>query len=97
MAAGIRLSQPDSMSLGRPVLPPDPIAFHTGDTASGNAASDNAGLGMKPAGRLGISGYSRPTSKVGGRKCSRPASSASGSPADSGWGTAPSFQHATAD
>ena len=41
MAAGIRLSPPDSMSLGRPVLPPDPIAFHTGDTASGSAASDN--------------------------------------------------------
>ena len=43
MAAGIRLSPPDSMSLGRPVLPPDPIAFHTGDTASGSAASETPG------------------------------------------------------
>ena len=96
MAAGIRLSPPDSMSLGRPVLPPDPIAFHTGETASGNAASDNAGSGVKPAGTLGIRGLSRPTSKAGGRKSSRPCNSASGNRADSGCGTAPSFQHATA-
>src|SRR5271156_4216791 len=96
MAAGIRLSPPDSISLGRPVLPPDPIAFQTGDTASGSASSDNCGAGVKPAGTLDISGYSRPISNVGGRSSNRPASSASGSGADSGWGTAPSFQHATA-
>jgi hypothetical protein len=96
MAAGIRLSPPDSMSLGRPVLPPDPIAFHTGETASGNAASDNAGSGVKPAGTLGISGWSRPTSRAGGRRSSRPCNSVAGNRADSGWGTAPSFQHATA-
>jgi hypothetical protein len=42
--------------LGAPVLPPDPIAFHAGETASGNAASGNAGSGVKPAGTLGISG-----------------------------------------
>ena len=35
---GNRLSPPDSISLGRPVLPPDAIDFHTGETASGNAA-----------------------------------------------------------
>src|SRR6202000_3163542 len=93
---GIRLSPPDSISLGRPVLPPDPIAFQTGDTASGSSSSDNSGSGLKPAGTLVISGCSRPTSKLGGRNSSRPASSASGSRADSGWGTAPSFQHATA-
>src|ERR1700761_3875959 len=96
MAAGIRLSPPDSISLGRPVLPPDPIAFQTGDTASGSSSSDNSGSGLKPAGTLVISGCSRPTSKLGGRNSSRPASSASGSRADSGWGTAPSFQHGTA-
>src|ERR1700742_637622 len=95
MAAGIRLSPPDSISLGRPVLPPDPIAFQTGDTASGSSSSDNSGSGLKPAGTLVISGCSRPTSKLGGRNSSRPASSASGSRADSGWGTAPRFQHAT--
>ncbi len=114
MAAGIRLSPPDSISLGRPVLPPDLIAFHTGEIASGSAASDNAGSGTKPAGTLGTArvdagdprrpasprrrspGCSRPTSRAGGRNSSRPCNSASGSRADSGWGTAPSFQHATA-
>ncbi len=78
------------------MLPPDPIAFHTGETASGNAASDNSGSGTKPAGTLGIPECSRPTSRAGGRKSSRPCNSASGNLADSGWGTAPSFQHATA-
>ena len=83
------------MSLGRPVLPPDPIDFQHGDTASGNAASDNARSGAKPAGTLGISGWSRPTSSARGRSSSRPSNSASGSRGDSGCGTAPSFQHAT--
>ena len=54
MVAGIRLSPPDSISLGRPVLPPDPIDFHTGETASGRAASDSAGSGTKPEGTLGM-------------------------------------------
>ena len=98
MAAGSRLSPPASISLGRPVLPPEAIAFHTGDTASGSAASDSVGSGVKPAGTLGVTprGSSRPTSSARGRSSSSPANSASGSRADSGCGTAPSFQQATA-
>ncbi len=41
------------MSLGRPVLPPDPIDFHTGDTASGSGASDSAGVGREIAWHAG--------------------------------------------
>ena len=40
-AAGNRLSLPASISFGLPVLPPEAIAFHTGDTASGSGVSDN--------------------------------------------------------
>jgi hypothetical protein len=86
------------MSLGRPVLPPEAIDLQLGDTASGSTASEVAGSGVKPAETLGISplGSARPTSSARGRRSSRPSNSAAGSRADSGWGTAPSFQHATA-
>lgn len=50
MTGGTRASPPDSMSLGRPVEPPEAIDFSTGDTASGSGPSDSAGSGVKPAG-----------------------------------------------
>ena len=97
-APGKRLSPPASISLGRPVLPPEPSAFHVGDTASGSGASDRPASGVKSAGTLGITprGSSRPTSSARGFSSSRPSSSASGSRADSGCGTAPSFHAASA-
>ena len=97
-APGKRLSPPASMSLGRPVLPPEPSAFQDGDTASGSGASDTPESGVKSPGTLGITprGSSRPTSSARGFSSSSPSSSASGSRADSGWGTAPSFHAASA-
>src|SRR5271166_1782585 len=96
IAGGIRLSPPASMSLERPVLPPDAKDFQHGDTASGNGPSDNIGSGVKSAGTLGISPLDRPISRARGRKFSRAWNSVSGSRGDSGCGTAPNFQHATA-
>ena len=60
---GNRLSPPASINLGLPVLPPDAIDFHTGDTTSGSGSSDSAGSGVKPTGTLGVlpRGSSRPT------------------------------------
>ena len=94
--AGIRLSPPASISLGRPVLPPEAIAFHTGETASGSGASDSPGSGVKPLGTLGDlpRGSALPTTSARGRNSRSPSNSASGSRADNGCGTAPSFQHA---
>ena len=96
MAAGRRLSPPASISLGRPVLPPEAIAFHAGETASGSGASDSPGSGVKPLGTLGDvpRGSARPTTSARGRSSRSPSNSASGSRDDSGCGTAPSFQHA---
>ena len=54
-AAGSLLSPPASISLGRPVLPPEVIDFHTGETASGSGASDSAASGVKSIGTLGTS------------------------------------------
>src|SRR5882757_1256605 len=95
ITGGIRLSPPASISLGGPVLPPEANDFQLGDTASGNAASDNDESGTKSAGTLGIPGVARPTTSARGRSASRPSNSASGSRGDSGWGTAPNFQQAT--
>ena len=96
MAAGMRLSPPASISLGRPVLPPEAIAFHAGETASGSGASDSPGSGVKPLGTLGDlpRGSARPTTSADGRNSRNSSNSASGSRDDSGCGTAPSFQHA---
>ena len=99
IAAGRRLSPPASISLGRPVLPPEVIDFHTGETASGSGASDRAASGTKSAGRLGTTprGSARPTTSARGTRSRIPVNSASGSRADKGCGTAPSFQHASTD
>ena len=88
---------PASISLGLPVLPPEAIDFHTGDTASGNSASLSAGSGVKPAGTLGVwpAGSALPTISACGRSASSASSSASGSRADSGVGVAPSFHVAS--
>src|SRR5829696_2233953 len=51
---GNRLSPPASINLGLPVLPPDAIDFHTGDTTSGSGSSDSAGSGVKHSGTLGV-------------------------------------------
>src|SRR5664279_4433397 len=96
MLGGILLSSPASMSLGRPVLPPDVIDFQIGDTRSGSGASDSPGSGTKPIGTLGVTprGSAQPTSSARGLRSRMPDNSASGSRADNGCGTAPSFQHA---
>jgi len=97
IADGTRLSPPASMSFGRPVLPPEAIDFHTGDTDSGSGSADNPGSGSKSAAILGDTplGSVRPTISAGGRNASSALSSASGSRADSGCGTAPSFHVAS--
>ena len=85
------------MSLGLPVLPPEVIDFQTGETASGSGASDSAGVrGEIRLARWasGRAGSARPTISARGARSRMPANSASGSRADSGWGTAPSFQQA---
>ena len=98
IVGGTLLSLPASMSLGRPVLPPDAMDFHTGETASGSGSSENpAAISTTAAEALGVSpvGSARPTSSAGGRSSSSAASSVSGSRAERGCGTAPSFQHAS--
>ena len=98
IAAGTRLSPPASISLGRPVLPPDAIDFHTGDTASGSGASDSVSVGREIRCHAG----DHATRDRRGRRSARAvcssriaANSASGSRGDNGCGTAPSFQHAS--
>src|SRR5512132_2463257 len=44
-SGSIRLRSPDTISLGRPVDPPDVGAFHAGDTASGSGSAPSGSAG----------------------------------------------------
>ena len=71
------------ISLGRPVEPPDVIALYGFDTASGNGPSSN------PSTSSAVS-----TTTRGAASSMIASSSRAGRRAETGCGTAPSFQHA---
>ncbi len=90
-----RPSPPASMSLGRPVLPPEAIDFRDGETASGRAESDKPQFQSPGSDGIFPRGSARPTRSARSRRSSRWPYSASGSRGESGCGMAPSFQVAT--
>ena len=92
----VMLGPPATMSLGRPVLPPDVGAFHAAATFTGSGASDSSGSGVKPAGIQVRPGASRPTTRLGSASSTIASSSSRGSLAETGAGVAPSFQAAIA-
>jgi hypothetical protein len=90
------------MSLGRPVEPPEVGAFHAGEVASGSGASEKSGPERCPIARwrivpgsVVIAESGAPTTTFEAASPTIAASSRAGSRADTGWGIAPMFQHAT--
>jgi hypothetical protein len=86
-----------TISLGRPVLPPEVGAFHEPGTTEGSGSSASAASGSNPAGaagRPGTSDGSTPTTSAGSASSRIARRSAAGSRAEMGWGVAPSFQAA---
>ena len=89
---------PETISLGRPVEPPDVGAFQAGLTTSGSGSSGGSSaagwsttvIALRPA----SSPSSTPTITGGSARSTMPASSRSGSRPLTGWGVAPSFQQA---
>src|SRR5687768_10823000 len=85
---------PATMSLGRPVEPPDVGAFQAGDTASGSGPSSSSAGVRYPSGRQVVPASvpgSAPSATFEPARATISASSRAGSFADTGWGTAPSF------
>ena len=86
-----------TISLGRPVLPPEVRAFHEPGTTGGSASSASVTSGSNPAGtagRPGTSAGSTPTTSAGSASSRIVRRSEAGSRAEMGWGVAPSFQAA---
>ena len=91
-------SCPATMTLGRPVLPPDVGAFHAVATRSGSSPSGTSAPGSKPAGTLARPGWSpgsTPITNGGSTRSTMSSRSRFGRRADTGWGVAPSFHSAT--
>ena len=89
---------PDTISFGRPVEPPDVGAFQAGDTASGSGPSSRSSGDRYPSGRQigpSIAPGSTPTATLEPARATISCSSRAGNLADTGCGTAPSFQQAT--
>ena len=89
----------ETMSFGRPVLPPDVGAFNEAAAASPSGASDSPGWGSKPAGiavRPAASSGSTPTTRLGSASSMIACRSRAGSREDTGWGVAPHFHVAMA-
>src|SRR5215831_10774196 len=87
-----------TISLGRPVLPPDVGALNEAATAGGSGSADVDEGGAKPAGsvaRPGASCASTPTTSDGFASSMIALRSAAGRREEMGWGVAPSFQAAT--
>ncbi len=84
-----------TISLGRPVEPPEVGAFHSGVTASGSSSSDSAGSGECPAGSHGRPATCAPTTSRESASSTTASRSASGSRLLTGCGVAPSFHSAT--
>src|SRR5438552_8728915 len=88
---------PDTISLGRPVEPPEVGAFHAGDVTSGNGPSSRPGSGRYPTGsarRPPATCSPTPITAAGSARSRIAWSSRSGSLADTGCGMAPIFQQA---
>ncbi len=84
------------MILGRPVLPPDVGALSDGPTTVGSGPSASAGSARNPTGTAGHPAGANPTTSAGATTSRIAASSRAGSRGDTGCGTAPSFQTASA-
>ena len=85
---------PETISLGRPVLPPLVGAFHAGEMASGSPAW-SAGGATKPAGmhrRPGTLPSATPTTAFGSASSMMASNSRGGRRQEIGWGMAPSRQ-----
>src|SRR5665213_2677644 len=85
---------PDTISLGRPVDPPEVGAFHDGDTASGRSLSsrDASSRACDETTGFELSNGTLLTTIGVCAKSTMALSSASGRRDDTGCGTAPSFQ-----
>ena len=92
VTSSVQPAAPATMIFGRPVLPPDVGAFQLGGSAAGSGSGERAGSGVQVGGSDGRSAASRPTTSGAPAMSTSAASSAGGSFADTGWGTAPSFQ-----
>src|SRR3954447_11124950 len=82
-----RAESPETISLGRPVEPPDVGAFHAGDTASSSGPSSMSALGRYPAGmqrRPEKAPSATPMTADGSASSTMAASSRPGSLADTG-------------
>src|SRR5262249_52710396 len=87
-----------TISLGRPVLPPDVGALNDAAIAGGSASADVDEGGERPAAtvaRPGASCGSTPTTSEGLASSMIALRSAVGRREEMGWGVAPSFQAAT--
>ena len=84
---------PDTMSLGRPVEPPEVGAFHAGEITSGSGSAFGLTTGAtnprRPWPRPGKASASAPSTTRGSANSMMAASSRTGSREDTGWGIAP--------
>src|SRR5258707_7111214 len=98
-SAGTIPGSPERISFGRPVDPPDVGAFQVPAAAGGSGSSLRPGSGARPAGHLtrpGTRSAWTPTTRAESATSTIVASSRPGRRAETGCGTAPSFQQATA-
>ena len=87
-----------TMSLGRPVLPPDVGALNDAPITGGSGSEEVDGSGSNPAGTVGRPGTSvgsTPTTRDGFASSMIALRSAAGRREEMGCGVAPSFQAAT--
>src|SRR5262249_18544934 len=99
LPAGTTAGSPARISFGRPVDPPDVGAFHELAAAGGSGSSLRPGSGSRPAAQVtrpGTRSESTPTTSAESASSTIVASSRPGRRAETGCGTAPSFQQATA-
>ena len=86
---------PDTISFGRPVLPPDVGAFSDAAMRGSSGPLDRLGSGSKPSGTDGLppaSSRSTPTSRDGSASSMIAWRSTGGSRCEIGCGVAPTFQ-----
>lgn len=87
-----------TITFGRPVLPPDAIAFHAGEITPRSRTVPGCGSGRCPDARCGrppSTDLSPPTTTDGSISSTSATSSAAASRSLSGTGTAPAFQTPT--